>query len=170
MQNVHGFSPYQLAIGTNPRLPSNLVNEPPSLYNESCEKVLAENLSALHKAREAFIKVEHSERLNRAMRSNTRTSSNIPYLTGDRVYYKRSQERRWRGPATVLGKDGQQFHGSFYQRVHHCHLKPVKEGIIDRNLEGELEAQSVEREEDVHENDQDKHYHLMEKLKNRMII
>ena len=63
LQNVHGFSPYQLAIGTNPRLPSSLHDRPPALTHESANKLIQNNLNALHKAREAFIQAENSDRI-----------------------------------------------------------------------------------------------------------
>ena len=125
LQNVHGFSPYQLAIGTNPKLPSSLHDRPPALTHESANKVIKNNLDALHKAREAFIQAENSDRIKRALNHNTRTSSNHNYITGDSVYYKRANDRRWRGPGKVLGRDGQQIlvkHGATYLRVHQCRL------------------------------------------------
>ena len=41
------------------------------------------------------------------------------------MYYKSANDRRWKGPARVLGQDGQQVlvkHGSNYIRVHSCRL------------------------------------------------
>ena len=88
--NVHGFSPYQLSIGTNPKLPSVMNDELPALTAKASSKLIADNLNALHSAREAFIQSEHSERIRRALSHNIRTSGDIKYITGDQVYYKRN--------------------------------------------------------------------------------
>jgi hypothetical protein len=83
-------------------------DKPPAYMNESSIDVLRKNLNALHSAIEAFIQSERSERIRRALHSNTRTYSDVAFLNGDVVYYKRKNSRKWKGPATVLGKDGQQ--------------------------------------------------------------
>ena len=131
LYNVNGFSPFQLAIGCNPQLPSVLNGNLPALTSKPASQIVKENLNAIHIARQAFIASENSERLRRAMSHNIRTTGDVKYITGDKVYYKRSA-REWHGPANVLGQDGQQVllkHGSYYVRVHPCRLqlcKPVK--------------------------------------------
>ena len=51
LQNVAGFSPFQLAIGVNPTLPSTLHDDLPSLSSPPSSKIVEENLKALHAAR-----------------------------------------------------------------------------------------------------------------------
>ena len=83
-------------------------------------------MNALHKARQAFVASESSEKIKRALRHNVRTSGDIKYFTGDKVYYMRRSKNKWHGPAVVLGQDGQQVlvkHGGVYIRVHPCRLK-----------------------------------------------
>lgn len=126
LQNHNGFSSNQLVFGRNPNLPSVLVDDLPALESTTttCD-IIRQNMEAMHKAREAFIKTESSERIRRALRHKVRTYSNVVYKNGDKVYYKRKQYKGWKGPATVLGKDGQCVkikHGSEYCRVHPCHL------------------------------------------------
>ena len=133
LSNVHGFSPYQLAIGTNPRLPSTLTDNLPALTTDSTSKSLSENLQALHKAREAFIQCENSERIRRALSHNIRTSGDIKYVSGDSVFFKRDSSTEWHGPAKVLGQDGQQVlvkHGSYYVRIHPCRLRLTQQSKI----------------------------------------
>ena len=130
LQNVHGYSPFQLVFGQNPRLPGILNDKPPALDDMTSTKIIRENLNALHKARQAFIASESSEKIRRALRHNVRTSGDIRYFTGDKVYYKRLSKNRWQGPAVVLGQDGQQVlvkHGGVYVRVHPCRLKLDKQ-------------------------------------------
>ena len=82
LSNIHGFSPYQLAIGTNPKLPSLHTAIAPGITTTSRNKIITRNLQALHKAREAFIASENYEKLKRA-------SGDTKYLTGDTIYFKR---------------------------------------------------------------------------------
>ena len=126
LANIHGFSPFQLAIGLNPKLPNVVNDRPPALTSKPDSKILRDNLDAIHKAREAFIASENSEKIKRALSHNVRTSGDIKYLTGDTVYYKRTSNRERHGPGRVLGQDGQQVlvkHGSTYIRVHPCRLQ-----------------------------------------------
>ena len=50
LYNVHGFSPYQLTLGTNPKLASTLSDKLLALTNKPVSKVISQNLEALHKA------------------------------------------------------------------------------------------------------------------------
>ena len=139
LANVNGFSPYQLSIGGNPRLPSVLDDKSPALTNSSTTEVLKNNLDALHKAREAFIQSENSEKIRRALSHNIRSTGDVKYCTGDMVYFKRDSSKSWHGPAKVIGQDSQQVlikQGSYYIRVHPCRLQLIPsngsnaEGII----------------------------------------
>ena len=125
LHNVHGFSPYQFTLGTNPKLASTLSDKLPTLTNKPLSKVISQNLEALHKAREAFTAAENSGRISRALSHNIRTTCKVKYMTGDQVYFKRANSREWHGPATVLGQDRQQVlvkSGSTYIRVYPCRL------------------------------------------------
>ena len=129
LANVHGFSPYQLVLGQNPRLPSTLNDQPPAFASDSdTQKYLLQHLQALHVARQAFIQAESSNKIRKALNSNVRSYADAVYSQGDLVLYKRQNEAKWKGPATVLGKDGQQVllkHGGYYVRVHPCRLTHV---------------------------------------------
>ena len=75
LANVHGFSPYQIAIGHTPKLPIVLNSKPPALEKPENELIL-ENLNAIASARKAFIESENSERIKRALKHNLRPMSN----------------------------------------------------------------------------------------------
>ena len=49
LANVHGFSPVQLALGQNPKLPSTFTDKPPALTPSNTSKIPTDNLAALHK-------------------------------------------------------------------------------------------------------------------------
>ena len=53
-----------------------------------------------------MIKLEASEKIRRALRAQTRTHSNMKYLSGEEVFYKRDDQKKWQGPGRVIGQDG----------------------------------------------------------------
>ena len=143
--NSHGFSAFQLSIGRNPKLPCSLNDSLPALTNQPTTKVLQDNLDALHKARKAFIELESSDRIKRALSHNIRTSSETNYISGDSVYFKRPNQGSWHGPGKVLGQDGQQVlikNGSYYIRAHKCNVRLVREDTKpSENCEEEIQDQ-----------------------------
>ena len=64
-------------------------NKLPALEGVACSKIVAGNLSAIHDARQAFIKSESDEKFRRALRHQIRTSSEVKHVTGDKAYYKK---------------------------------------------------------------------------------
>lgn len=129
LSNTFGFSPNQLVFGRNVNLPAVHSDLPPA-ENTDSSPLIARHLMALHKARQAFITQESCEKLRRALNKQTRSYSNFQYCNGDHVFYKRSDQKEWHGPARVLGQDGPQFllkHGSRYIRVHQCKMQPIQD-------------------------------------------
>ena len=127
LQNTADFSPFQLVLGRNPKLPSTLSDNLPALSLSS--EVLQDNLNALHSARRAFIASENDEKIKRALCHNIRTCGEVKYVTGDSVFYKGEDKNEWRGPGVVIGQVNQQVfvkYGSFYIRLHPCRLQLVK--------------------------------------------
>ena len=151
LANGHGFSPFQLVFGQNPKLPSIFNGKPPAFTPSDTNQVLNDNLIALHEAKEAFISSENSEKIRSALSTNIRTSGDAKFITGNKVYYKRANDRRWKGPASVLGQDGQQVlvkHGSHYIRVHPCRLTLERTPItIQSKNEGTQETQQRQQQQ-----------------------
>ena len=151
LANGHGFSPFQLIFGQNPKLPSIFNDKPPAFTPSDTNQVLNDNLIALHEAKEAFISSENSEKIRSALSTNIRTSGDAKFITGNKVYYKRANDRRWKGPASVLGQDGQQVlvkHGSHYIRVHPCRLTLERTPItIQSKNEGTQETQQRQQQQ-----------------------
>ena len=139
LSNVHGFSPYQLAIGYSPKMPCVLENWPPANESTSNEIVLR-NLKSIESSRKAFIEAESKEKIKRALKSNLRTCNDQKFVSGDIVFYKRNDSKKWKGPAKVLGTDSQQVllkHGGTYVRVHKCRL--MLKDIPYQSMQGEEE-------------------------------
>ena len=71
----NGYSPNQLVFGKNPSFPNILDNDLPALEEKPFTLTVANNLNVMHKSREAFIKVESSEKIKRALKHNIRTTN-----------------------------------------------------------------------------------------------
>ena len=157
LANVHGFSPFQLVFGQNPNLPSTFSDKPPAHTPADTSNILVNNLSALHKARQAFIASENAEKIRRALSNNVRTSGDTKYVTGDKVYYKRINDRRWKGPGCVLGQDGQQVlvkHGSHYVRVHPCRLSLERSVVTAATTDEQLTDPTTKEQNNQHNQQQ----------------
>ena len=61
LANMHGFSPFQFVFGQNPKVPSTFPDKPPVLIQHDTSRIVTDNLTALHKPRQAFISSESSE-------------------------------------------------------------------------------------------------------------
>ena len=136
LANVHRFSPFQLVLGQNPKLPSTIIDKLPALTPSNTSKILTDNLTALHKAREAFFLCGNSEKIWCAVSNSTQTSRDTKYVSGDSVYFKRVNDKWWKGPEKVVGQDGQQVlvkYGSSYVRVHSCRLSSTRSTNIRSN-------------------------------------
>ena len=68
LQNSSGHSPTQFVFGQNICLPSMESDAPPALNPAKNSNLVRENLNALHKARENFVKSESSDRIKRALK------------------------------------------------------------------------------------------------------
>ena len=108
-------------------MPSIITDNPPALEGATISQVFAKHINALHSARKAFIQSESSNRIRRALRHQVR-ATNDHFETGNKVYYKRDDSPKWKGPGMVIGQDGKVVfvrHGSTYARVSPCRLLKV---------------------------------------------
>ena len=125
--------PTQLAIGQNPRLPSALSDGFPALEGETTSPVIAEHLDTIASARKAFASAQTSAKLKRALKKPIRSYCDAIYNHCDNIFHKLPDQRRWQGPAAVIGRDGKVVlirHGSIYRRVHSCRLQHVKSHFL----------------------------------------
>ena len=135
--NNNGFSPYQIAYGKNPNLPSNVNNKLSAFEDHNTTEQLVKHINALHSGRKAFIQSESSEKIKRAFRNNVRPSGK-QYSINEEVYYKREDSQKWKGPAKVLGQDGPVIslrHGTCYIKAHVCRVQPINKNKNESNIE-----------------------------------
>ena len=157
LKNVHGFSPNQLVFGRNPNIPTVLNSKPPALEGTTSSELIAEHLNAMHVARKSYIQAEASEKLRRALQKKTRTATVHTYKTGEEVYYKRNNSKRWHGPGIVIGGINKQVfvkHGGSVLRVNPCHLQHVKRNLNQSNEFSEMDNEPVNGTVEANGNDE----------------
>ena len=116
--NVSGFSPHQLVFGRNINLPNAINDQLSAGYSEN--PLVIKHLNAMYSAREAFMKIESSNKLRTALRRQTRKTRDF-FNLGQEVYYKCNNNIKWKGPGKVIGQDGPVVfirHGGHYVKVH----------------------------------------------------
>ena len=175
LQNVNGYSPNQLVLGRNVNLPSVAHDKLPALENPTSSDLVRENLNTMHKARENFIKSEASERIKRALKHNVRTYSEVVFSPGEEVYYRGRNDKRWKGPAKVLGKESNFVlirNGATYYRCHPCNLIKASNEKVEmscpqpieksgtQNLDSSQKQVEVENESNGSETDADEEEHI----------
>lgn len=87
--------------------------------------LVGKHIEALHSTRTAFTKSECSDRIRRALKKKQIRQGGIQYHNGDRVYYKRPDSEKWKGPGVAIGQDGPVIfvrHGGTCVRVHQCRI------------------------------------------------
>ena len=154
LTNVHGFSPAQLALGYNPQVPTVMNSKLPALEEKTSSDIINEHLTTMKLAREAFIRAESSERIKRALRHNVTPGAHNKFLSGDIVYYKRNDSRKWKGPGRVIGSESSNVlikHGSNYVRVHACRVL-----MPESNATGKKEEAAKKLNEDSSKIQQEK--------------
>ena len=106
----------------------------PTLENKTTSEIVAKNLNALHQARQNYLKSESSSKIKQALQHQIRNYNDRIYNTGDLVSYKRKNNLNRKGPASVIGQDGQQVlvkHGLRCIRVHPCNLQLRNNNIFE---------------------------------------
>ena len=112
----------QLILGIDPNLPSISSNKLPAMEDIEVSDILRKHLNTLHAARHTYVKSESDERIRRALRHPVRATK-VEFNQGDKVFYKRDNSNRWRGPGSIIGVDRKVTfikHGSRLIRVPKC--------------------------------------------------
>lgn len=164
LSNVFGFSAHQLVFGTNPSLPTAIEFKDLGELNSECtSSIIAENLNAMEASRKAFMKLEYSAKLKRALKDRIYQRANVKYFSGDKVLYKRQNMKGpWLGPATVVGHLENQVlvkHGGSLIRLHPCKVVLKESAMRDVNgnvAEYQPPTVSTERmvEEEIREDEE----------------
>ena len=103
LQNVSGYSPFQIVFGQNPSLPSVYTAGPPGLEEVVMSKMVADHINALFLAREAYIAGESDRTLKAALKQRIYKRGEDINI-GDWIYFNKNG--KWNGPVKVSAKDG----------------------------------------------------------------
>ena len=155
-----GYSPNMLIFGKNTNFPNVLTNELPAMETGISSATVENNLRTMNNARKAFVEAECSEKIKRALKHRVRSCNDAVFENGDKVYYKRNNNPRWKGPGCVIGQDNKNVivkHGGETVRVHPASLIHVHKAVptspeeIKRteNIEKKDDIQMIESDEDV---------------------
>ena len=106
LASTHGYSPYTLVFGRTPTIPGlDTVEMITTMNSSTVSKVLCDHLNAMYQSRVAFQKSNNESKIKRALKGRI-PNVEEHYVTGDKVYFRKANQKRWCGPATVIGKDG----------------------------------------------------------------
>ena len=116
MIQVHGHTPHQYVFGQNPRVPTDLLDEPQSVVPATVsltDQAIAKAQEIRTTARKAVLELQDDVALRKALNARPRVVHD--YKSGDLVAYWRNQkwvqgvlnnDGRWYGSAIVLGYVG----------------------------------------------------------------
>lgn len=153
-----GYSPNMLVFGKNTNFLNVLNNELPALETRVSSVTVEKNLNAMNNARRAFIESELSEKIKRALKHKVRSCNDAVFENGDKVYYKRANNPKWKGPGCVIGEENKNIlvkHGGELIRVHpasliHVHKAvPTPPGEVHHTISVEEENNGT-AQEDLH--------------------
>lgn len=103
LENVSGFSPFQLVFGKAPALPSVYTSGPPGYEEVAMEKAVADHINAMFLAREAYMQGESDRVLKAALKQRIyRRGEDV--RANEWIYF--NNKGKWEGPVKVTTKDG----------------------------------------------------------------
>ena len=154
LSNINGYSPYQLLFGKNPVIKSidDPYTSPTIIEDETPSETVAKNITAIYAARKHQMECEADEKIRRAMRSNIREVYSESLETRDLVYYKRDNNKRWRGPGTVIGSEGKIVfvrHGGYVVRCHRSRVVKVNDLYSSAKSENDPQHEIHSTEDDA---------------------
>ena len=76
-----------------------------TLQGTTISQAVSKHLNTLHTAGQPFVNAENSERIHWVLRLKIRANAET-YESGDKLFYKRENSNKWKGPGFVIGQDG----------------------------------------------------------------
>ena len=92
LTNYKSFSPCQIVFGENPKFPAVYTSDPPGLEEVTMSKAVADQINAMHLAREAFIECESDRVIKTALKKRL-YSRNNDVQVGDWIYFKNKKKK-----------------------------------------------------------------------------
>ena len=146
LQNVSGFSPFQIVFGEAPSLPSVYAAGPPGLEEVTMSKAMADHINAMFLGRQAYIECESDRVLKAALKQRVYQRGD-DIKQGDWIYFKNKPIKmghsKWEGPVKVIGKDRKTLYvvrGGKFLSINSDHAQIAA-------FEGDFEGNSVRLDE-----------------------
>ena len=110
--NRSGFTPYQRAFGTLPRMPASLLSDDridKQLVLEGAGDSMKRAWAIREEAAKAWLRWQDDESVRRAVSTRTRTSDAKDFIVGDLVYVWRNVPgfKGWTGPGSIVALKGE---------------------------------------------------------------
>ena len=133
---VYGMTPAQFVFGRNPRVPSNLLDEPLDVIPATAslhEEAVARRVAIRQTARQAVVALQDDKALRLSLAARPRVLEH--HAPGSLVAYWRTQKShegtierggRWYGPAVVLGQVGKNLVVVHKKQVFRCAPEKVR--------------------------------------------
>ena len=105
-------------------------HKPPALPESSLAAMIEHHFEVMKKARLTYVNSQSSAHIRRSLSNSAKWSSDAKYTIGDLVYFKKSGDYQWYGPALVMCTDGPIVlirHGFDWVRVHDSRLKLIQD-------------------------------------------
>src|SRR5215469_7634453 len=119
------FSPNQKILGRNVRGINNIEEMNPAQLKETIENdKLGEIMEIQRKTKEEWLKLEYDNSIKRALKDKIKMHKIEEARLGDRVFYKREKENKWRGLGKIIGIDGKTVivkYGALLRNVNKIH-------------------------------------------------
>src|SRR5215469_4856858 len=83
----------------------------------------------IQRTKEEWIRLENDDRIKRALKGKIKMHKIEEAQLGDRIFYKREKEDKWRGLGKVIGIDGKTVvikHGSLLRNVNRIHITRIR--------------------------------------------
>ena len=138
---VYGMTPAQFVFGRNPRVPSNLLDEPLEIVPATAaayEETVARSVALRQAARKAVIELQDDKALRLSLAARPRVLEH--FAPGTMVAYWRTQKSqqgvivrggRWYGPAVVLGYVGKNLVVVHKKQIFRCAPEQVRKATSE---------------------------------------
>lgn len=83
LENIHSFSPFQLATGQSPSLLYAATYKLSAILPMQTREIIRKHLNNIYKAREALVMSENSNKIRRELRRNVQTSNDDTFVIGN---------------------------------------------------------------------------------------
>ena len=168
-----GYSPNQKVFGIYYRGKNEMEKCSPAELEEGIDRAKLMELQMLVK--DKVQEKECRDRIRRALKGKIRVHRIEEAQVGDKVFYKKKGEEKWRGPGRIIGRDGKVVmikQGALIREVNKIHItklqkagekmeeKEKKRGAMEERDEekeekGEEDSDEEEEEEEIEEEEGD---------------